>query len=77
MSEYKPLVTNAEAELLDMDDCVAGYLAGYHGDKEPGSDKSKSYWHGWRNGSMDGKHIQVDEPAILLAASVVRNMRAH
>ncbi|MDQ1921648.1 hypothetical protein [Massilia pseudoviolaceinigra] len=46
MSEYTPISTRAELELVDMDECVAGYLAGLRGEPEPGSDKSKSHWHG-------------------------------
>jgi hypothetical protein len=61
MSEYKPLSTHAELDLLDMDDCVEGYRAGWNGEPEPGSDKSKSYWHGWRNGMMDTKRLPFDE----------------
>ena len=56
---------------------MAGYLAGLHGEPEPGSDKSKSYWHGWRNGMMDTGRLPHDEAARNLAAEVVRRHRAH
>ena len=56
---------------------MAGYLAGLHGAPEPGSDKSKSYWHGWRNGMMDTGRLPHDEAARNLAAEVVRWHRAH
>ena len=53
MSEYQPLSSVRDLDVLDEADCVAGYLAGLDDAPEPGSDKSKSYWHGWRNGMMD------------------------
>ena len=56
MSEYQPVRTMAELDLLDDDEIVEGYRAGLHapfGTPEPGSDKSRSYWHGWRNARVD------------------------
>lgn len=77
MSEYQPLSSVRELYVLDEDDCMAGYLAGLDGSPEPGSDKSKSYWHGWRNGMMDKGRLPIDEPARNLAAEFVRRQRAH
>lgn len=77
MSEYQPLSSVRDLDVLDEDDCMAGYLAGLHGAPEPGSDKSKSYWHGWRNGMMDTGRLPHDEAARNLAAEVVRRHRAH
>jgi len=77
MSEYQPLSSVRELDVLDGDDCMAGYLAGLDGALEPGSDKSKSYWHGWRNGMMDKGELPIDWPATNLAAEFVRRQRAH
>ena len=77
MSEYSPLSTAAELAFLDDDECVAGYRAGLGGAPKPGSDKSKSYWHGWRNGMMDTGRLPIDGAARQLAAEVVRRQRAH
>lgn len=77
MSEYQPLKSAAELDLLDMDDCVTGYRAGLHGDAEPGSDKSKSFWHGWRNGMMDTNRMPHDADARAVAGEYVRQLRAH
>lgn len=77
MSEYKPLSTAAEADLLDMDDCVAGYRAGLRAAQEPGSDQSKSFWHGWRNGMMDRGLIPIDDAARNLVTEILRKERAH
>ena len=77
MSEYQPLSSACELDVLDDSDCVAGYMAGLDGAPEPGSDKSKSYWHGWRNGIMDKGRLPIDESARNLAHEVVRRQRAH
>lgn len=51
--EFSPVVTVADLDQLDDDEIVAGYRYGSHGGPEPGNDKSRSFWHGWRNGMLD------------------------
>lgn len=77
MSEYQPLRTIEEVDLLDMDDCLDGYRYGFAGGAEPGSDKSKSFWHGWRNGKMDRGDIPHDDASGQLARAYVNRQRAH
>lgn len=77
MSEYQPLSTRAELDLLDIEECTAGYMAGLDDLPEPGSDKSKSYWHGWRNGMMDKGRLPRDEAADQLVGEYGRSIRAH
>ena len=75
MSEYQPLSSAAELEALDDAECVAGYFAGTRNEPEPGSEKSKSYWHGWRNGMVDFKHAPIDDAQTKLAREVVGKYR--
>ena len=77
MSEYQPLASVVELEFLNEDECVDGYLSGLRDDPEPGSDKSKSFWHGWRNGMMDKGRLPRDAAADNLACEYVRRQRAH
>lgn len=77
MGEYQPLSSLNDLGALDVEDCVAGYRAGWDGAPEPGSDKSKSYWHGWRNAMMDKGKLPLDESARNLAAEYTRMQRAH
>lgn len=77
MSEYEPLSSIKELDALDEEECVAGYLSGLKGSPEPGNDKSKSYWHGWRNGMIDKGHIPIDGAADNLVKEFVRRQRAH
>jgi hypothetical protein len=60
MSEFKPVATAADLRNLDDDEIVAGYRDGLACADEPGSDKSRSYWHGWRNAQTDKGRTPVD-----------------
>lgn len=71
MSEYAPVRTKAELDLLDDADMAAGYLHGFNGGAEPGSNQSRSFWHGWRNGQVDGKHAVIDDDQMRLAREIV------
>ena len=71
MSEFTAVTTKAELDALDSDEMIAGYWAGREGAAEPGSAFSRSYWHGWRNGAVDGKHRQIDADQQQLARVIV------
>lgn len=60
MSEFKPVETKAELDALCGDEVLAGYLHGLDCADEPGSDRSKAYWHGWRNAQADRGRMPVD-----------------
>jgi hypothetical protein len=46
---------------LDHDQVVEGYLSAERGDPEPGPNRGRSYWHGWRCRMMDYGIIPIDE----------------
>ena len=72
MSEFQKVSTKAELELLDSTEMLAGYRAGLSGEtKEPGSDRSRSYWHGWRNAITDKGLAQSDVEQQMLAREYV------
>lgn len=72
--ERKPVVTLEELDSLDEKEIIEGYFDGRSGDPEPGGNRSKAYWHGWRNGRVDGGHNESDAAqAILVHAFVARN----
>lgn len=75
MSEYAPVRSKADLELLDEVEMVAGYRSGYEGEAEPRSDRSRSFWHGWRNGRVDGGHDVIDCHQVALAREVVGRYR--
>jgi hypothetical protein len=78
MSEFKPVETLADLDLLDEDEIVRGYREGCKCADEPGSDKSRSYWHGWRNAQTDKGRAQPDiHQQRLVAQYVGARSRGH
>lgn len=71
MSEYKPVSTIDDLNTLNEAEIIEGYWAGTDGWPEPGNNRSRSYWHGWRNGSADRGRIPYDEAMKKLAHEVV------
>jgi len=71
MSEFVPVETKADLDCLDDDEILAGYRDGWNCSKEPGSDKSRSYWHGWRNAQVDCGRAQLDYPQMRLVRDIL------
>lgn len=67
MSEFPPVETLEDLATLDMDEVREGYADGFNGWPEPGNNRSRSYWHGWRNGAVDGGHREKDAAQSALA----------
>lgn len=70
-----PVETVADLDTLDSGEMVEGYFDGFKGEPEPGGNRSRSYWHGWRNGATDGKHREIDAAQRRLAHEVVSSGR--
>jgi len=58
--------------MLDDDDIAAGYSAGLEGAPAPASDRSKGYWHGWRNGLVDSGRLPADAAQLALSRDIER-----
>lgn len=56
---HEPITTIADLDTLDSDEIVEGYRDGRSGEPEPGNNRSRSYWHGWRNGMVDGGRLKL------------------
>lgn len=68
----KPLTRATELDGLDEVEMREGYLDGFK--NEPcGDNWSRSYWHGWRNGMVDGGHAKGDEAQRALAHDYVKS----
>lgn len=63
MSEFQPVRTIGDLATLDSDEIAEGYLDGLDGSPEPGNNRSRSYWHGWRNGVVDGHFVSHPDSA--------------
>ncbi len=72
MSGRTAVETLAELDTLDDAEIQEGYRDGRSGEPEPGDNRSKSYWHGWRNGMMDSHRMKPDAASMKLAAEYVR-----
>ena len=57
----KPVATVEELSALNTDEIVEGYFDGFDNEPAPGDNRSKSYWHGYRNGQVDGGHVDEGE----------------
>jgi len=77
MAEIKrfPVMTLEELDTLNSDDVIEGYFDGRANEPEPGGNRSKSYWHGWRNGMVDGHHMEKDAAMAILAHLFVQRGR--
>jgi hypothetical protein len=62
-----PIRTKAECDALDPVEMIDGYNYGRAGEPEPGDNQSLSFWHGWRNGAVDGGHRLSDAAQEALA----------
>lgn len=69
MTEFHPVNTVAEFKTLDDGEVLEGYLDGFHAAGTPDSTRSRSYWHGWRNGMIESHRMPPDTAYIRLAAA--------
>jgi len=53
-------------DALDKNETRDGYFCGLWGGAEP-HNCTRSYWHGWKNGAVDGGYAQMDASQIALA----------
>lgn len=72
MSEFRPVRSIADARTLDEGEVVSGYLFGLSGHEEPHDSRTRSFWHGYRNGWVDGGHGFPDEAMADLARDIAR-----
>ena len=63
---YFPVMTAKELETLDAKEVREGYNSGIANDSFPFG-KSKAFWHGWRNGKVDGGWRKKDMAMARLA----------
>ena len=73
---YTPIMTLEELDLLNDEEVIEGYFDGRANEPEPGGNRSKSYWHGWRNGMVDGGHAEKDAAQAILAHLAVNRWKS-
>lgn len=67
MAEFSPVQTVDDFHTLDDGETLEGYLDGFHGEAAPNSSRSRSYWHGWRNGMVESARLLPDQAYLTLA----------
>ena len=71
---FKAITTLEQLEALDTNLCVSGYRAGI--DQQPDyTQRDQAYWHGYLNGQVDGKHMQISDQQRELAHAVVHRVK--
>lgn len=65
---YQPVRNVADFHSLDEAEVLIGYMDGIAG-LSLDHEVSRSYWHGWRNGLVDGGFIEADEAQLELDAA--------
>lgn len=57
---YAPVLTLEDLDSLDVGEMGDGYLSAQRGDPEPGQNRGRAYWHGWRCRMMDYGELPID-----------------
>jgi hypothetical protein len=74
---FSPVGTLEELDALDGAQIIEGYLAAERGDSEPGENRGKAFWHGWRNRMIDMGELPPCQHARALAGLLVARDRQH
>lgn len=69
--ERQPIITASELAEMNSNEILEGYRDGRAGEGEPGGNRSKAYWHGWRNGDLD-RAGKSDDAQIALIRDIRR-----
>jgi hypothetical protein len=75
MPNFEPPNTLAELDELDAADIVEGYTSAERGDPEPGPNRGRAFWFGWRNRMMDLGQIPIDAAHMALCKELVARNR--
>ena len=75
MTERTPINDFIALDSLNPDEILEGYQDGRANDTEPGDNRSLSYWHGWRNGMLDGGRSKGDASQANLAKAFLEMER--
>ena len=76
MTGFEPVKTVAELYALDEAEIIEGYTSAERGDPEPGPNRGRAFWHGWRCRMMDYGLLKVDADHIALVHEYVAALKA-
>ena len=75
MSNFKLVRTLDDLATLNEDEIIEGYLSSGRGDPEPGKNRGRAFWHGWRNRMIDLGELPSDDASAVLAHAYVESMK--
>ena len=75
MTDRIPITRAVLLDDLNDAELIEGYHDGRANEGEPGDNRSFSYWHGWRNGMVDGGHRRGDSAQQQLCADYIGQQR--
>jgi len=73
---FERVRTVADLDSLDEAEIIAGYTEFVLGDPEPGPNRGRAYWHGWRSAAMDRGQIKGDAIHEELVREYLASLRA-
>ena len=74
--KFAPVRTKADLDNLSETDIIEGYLSAERGDPEPGENRGRAFWHGWRNRMMDIGVLPQDDASRQLVREVLAANKA-
>lgn len=58
---FEPVRTLDDLDSLSETDMIEGYTSGERGDPEPGENRGRAFWHGWRCCMFDLGQLKADD----------------
>jgi hypothetical protein len=74
--KFSPVATLADLNSLDESEIIEGYRTTQRGDPEPGENRGRAFWHGWRNRMMDYGELPQDEASRSLVIEFFADQKA-
>lgn len=68
---FTPVSTIEDLESLDAAEIIEGYKSADLFDPEPGPNRGRAFWHGWRNRMIDLGVLPTDDASRELARALV------
>jgi hypothetical protein len=70
-----PVNSASQLQCLDDEQVFQGYLVGLRNQPYDPETHSYSFWHGWRNGQVDGGYAEMDAAQYQLVAELCEHYR--
>jgi hypothetical protein len=72
---FTPVRTVDDLHSLDHAEVLEGYMSAERGDPEPGPNRGRAYWHGWRNRMIDMGALPPDDASRALVRDYINRQK--